>query len=271
MRNKETYVQTIFEARRQIDILTKANERIQGIIFTLNIELTAVEQTISSLNISIEEITKQINSLGTNKETEIRQIQLRIQTIGVQIHAQTNEASRLETIATSLEGSLAEFKATVDRHYNVCYKVEEDDGSAFLNYLKEVFGSVPNPNIRARFSGEVVKIKHSTIFSPSWIRVYGLPFSGGYGNSMDIMDLDFQCEEVADLEILSGVIASITQNVINVKDHNGDIYTVHLGGCTRLETARKSEIPEVGNEIIFKGRRNKSGKRSYRGYHVTCY
>lgn len=159
--------------------------------------------------------------------------------------------------------------------------VETDDGDdfvaaapseGFLSYLKEVFGSTPDSNIRARFGGEIINIKHSTIFSPSWIKVYGIPFSAGYGNNMDIMETDFKCEEVADLEVFSGRIESITRNVINVKDKHGDSYTVHLGGCTRLETATKKDIPAIGDEVYWKGSKRRNGhRREFNGYHFTCY
>ena len=144
---------------------------------------------------------------------------------------------------------------------------------AFQSYLKEVFGAVANTNIRARFSGSSVNIKHVDIFSPKWVKVYGIPYSGGYGNNMDIMDTEFKCDEVeGDLEVFSGHIESITRNVVNVKDKHGDSYTVHLGGCTRLEAATGRELPEIGDEVYWKGKHRRSGKsREYNGYHFTCY
>jgi len=51
--------------------------------------------------------------------------------------------------------------------------------------MKDVFGQVPNENIRARFSG-TVSIKKNTIFSPAWTKVYGIPFTAGYGSNKDL-------------------------------------------------------------------------------------
>lgn len=86
------------------------------------------------------------------------------------------------------------------------------------------------------------------------------------------METDFKCEEVADLQVFSGRIESITRNVINVKDKHGDSYTVHLGGCTRLETATKQNIPTIGDEVYWKGSKRINGKgREFNGYHFTCY
>ena len=62
-----------------------------------------------------------------------------------------------------------------------------------------MFGSVTNTNIRARFGGNIIDLKRVDIFSPSWIRVYGIPFSAGYGNNRDLVEEDFQCEEIQDL------------------------------------------------------------------------
>ena len=92
---------------------------------------------------------------------------------------------------------------------------------------------------------------------------------------MDIMETEFSCETYGedDLEVFDGKIVSINSNFINVKAKTGDEYTVHLGGCTRIETvSQEKELPEVGDNIFFKGRFKKHGsRREYNGYHLTCY
>ena len=69
------------------------------------------------------------------------------------------------------------------------------------------------------------------------------------------------------------MIETITQNVINVRIKNGDTYTVHLGGCTEIESAAESGLPSVGDKIYWKGIRysEKKSAYSYRGYKVTCF
>ena len=41
-----------------------------------------------------------------------------------------------------------------------------------------------------------VKIR---IFHPAWIKVYGIPYSAGYGNNLDIMEMNFVCTVSAEL------------------------------------------------------------------------
>lgn len=103
--------------------------------------------------------------------------------------------------------------------------------------MKDVFGQAPNENIRARFSGSV-NIRKNTIFSPAWTKVYGIPFSAGYGNNKDISEDNFSCIESSPekLKVFSGRIEEITKNVIQVQSKTGDRYTVHLGGCTKIES-----------------------------------
>ena len=51
---------------------------------------------------------------------------------------------------------------------------------------------------------------------------------------MDVMETEFSCEESQSAEVFSGKIVKITKNVIDVQTKNGEDYTVHLGGCTKL-------------------------------------
>lgn len=93
---------------------------------------------------------------------------------------------------------------------------------------------------------------------------------------MDIMETEFSCETLSegddDLSVFDGKIVQVTRNFIVVRDSHNDEYTVHLGGCTRIETATEKDLPEIGDNIYFKGRSRKTGgARHYNGYHVTCY
>ena len=117
-------------------------------------------------------------------------------------------------------------------------------------------------------------MKNLNIFSPAWIKVYGIPYSAGYGNNMDIMETEFSCETYGEdsLEIFDGKILSVNRNTVEIRAKTGDEYVVHLGGCTRIETATQKEIPEVGDNIFFKGKFRKQGtRREYNGYHLTCF
>lgn len=69
--------------------------------------------------------------------------------------------------------------------------------------------------------------------------------------------------------MFSGKIEDINKNVLTVLSKSGDRYTVHLGGCTRIESISDKEIPVKGSEIYFKGTERKD--KHYNGYHVTCY
>lgn len=64
---------------------------------------------------------------------------------------------------------------------------------------------------------------------------------------MDVMQTEFSCENIDDAESFSGKIKKITNNVVIVDCQNGEEYTVHLGGCTKLESATKHELPEIGD------------------------
>lgn len=96
--------------------------------------------------------------------------------------------------------------------------------------------------IRARFSGKV-SVKRVNIFKPAWIRVFGIPFSSGYGNNLDYLKEEFQCSKAEKLESFKGVIVQITSNIIKVETKDRQQYSVHLGGCTQIQVANEKELP----------------------------
>lgn len=215
-------------------------------------------------------------------------MEIRIAEISVAIDERKSTLANVERIIQSIEVHVGTFEKTINKHYYSCYHFDDnaadntqDDqvvvvapNDAFTNYLKDVFGYTPSQNIRARFSGEQVTFKHLSIFSPAWIKVYGIPFSAGYGNNMDIMETEFSCETYGEdeLDVFDGKILRVDRNVVDVRAKTGDEYTVHLGGCTRIETATEHEIPQVGDNIFFKGKFRRTGaKKEYNGYHLTCY
>lgn len=137
--------------------------------------------------------------------------------------------------------------------------------------MKDIFGQAPNENIRARFSG-TVSIKKNTIFSPTWTKVYGLPYTAGYGSNKDIVDNNFSCTESSEnLKVFNGKVEDVTKNLIQVISKNGERYSVHLGGCTKIESIAEKELPEKGQDVYFKGFERKDQNGHYNGYHLTCY
>lgn len=200
------------------------------------------------MNKKIDDCNKELNGYGRDRDDKFREIQGKIADLEQQIIVNTREAERLTALFTEMEKYRQEFEETISKQYYGCYQYapvnnsqDNDDrfsapSSAFINYMKEVFGQAPNENIRARFSG-TVNIRKNTIFSPAWTKVYGIPFSAGYGNNRDISEDNFSCTESSDkLKIFSGRVDDITKNVIQVTSKTGDKYTVHLGGCTKIES-----------------------------------
>lgn len=104
--------------------------------------------------------------------------------------------------------------------------------------MKDVYGTTPSQNIRTKFSDEQVKVKHLNIFSASWIKVYGVPFSTEYGNNVDLEETKFSCEADAEdeVDVFEGKIVRVEKNVVEVKEKSGNECSVRLGGCTRIET-----------------------------------
>lgn len=197
---------------------------------------------------------------------------------------------------TQLQSYYNEIKVQIDTQYYRCYNVIDggsgggygggyvfnNDGystinlnsDSLINYLTNVYGSVPSSSIRPRFSGTgTINLQQSSIFSPVWTSVYGIPYSAGYGSNSDIMKTDFDCQSTgSNVNVFSGIIDSITGSTMRIKDKGGRGYTVHLGGCTKLETATSNNLPQVGDQVYWMGSPY-AGKPSghYKGYHVTCY
>ena len=76
--------------------------------------------------------------------------------------------------------------------------------------------------------------------------------------------------------MFEGVIESVNKNTFKVRissDEGIQDYNVHLGGCTEIEAALEEKLPDVGDNIYFKGRRayEKYEGLDYWGYKVTCF
>jgi len=53
-----------------------------------------------------------------------------------------------------------------------------------MNYLRRVYGT-EDSLIKTRSSGTTLSLRQFNIFSPNWIKVYGIPFSAGMGSNLD--------------------------------------------------------------------------------------
>ena len=53
-----------------------------------------------------------------------------------------------------------------------------------MNYLRRVYGTEESL-INTSSSGTTLSLRQFNIFSPNWIKVYGIPFSGGIGSNLD--------------------------------------------------------------------------------------
>lgn len=142
--------------------------------------------------------------------------------------------------------------------------------------MKDIFGQSYSDNIRARFTNVgTLNVKRNNIYSPAWTKVYGIPFSAGYGSNADFQQADYSCSSDPvnnNYKVFNGKVDSINKNIMNVIGGNGDRYTVYLGSCTKIESIGDKDIPTKGSDICFKGNDRKGGdKGHYDGYHVTCY
>lgn len=194
------------DAEERISILTQIIASGQAEIrkYEARIEDNAI--TIRNLEARIADIQAEINAGADNSQT-IRDLEIRIAQISATIDERRATLVNVERIIQAIEVHVGTFEKTINKHYYSCYHFDDSPvdntqdnqvvvvapNDAFTNYLKDVFGYTPSQNIRARFSGEQVTFKHLNIFSPAWIKVYGIPFSAGYGNNMDIMETEFSC------------------------------------------------------------------------------
>lgn len=130
----------------------------------------------------------------------------------------------------------------------------------FINYLYSVYGTTPNTNsFNVGFSGTIYPI---SIYSPSWVNVYGMQ------NLYQSSGSDFSCNtSPSNIQTYRGRIIGIDRNIVRVQDYNGQAMQLHLGACTKIETLSTLGVLEIGDNIYFKG--NNAGSH-YNAYHITC-
>jgi len=140
--------------------------------------------------------------------------------------------------------------------------------------MKEVYGQEPDENIRARFTGNI-NIRRNSIYSPAWVKVFGIPYSAGYGSNGDVQQGDYSCtvdDKDSNIRSFGGRVDFVNKNYMNIVGSKGDKYTVYLGGCTKIEAIGNNELPIKGSDIYFKGLPRKGGNQGeYDGYHITCF
>ena len=86
------------------------------------------------------------------------------------------------------------------------------------------------------------------------------------------MSSDFTCDSFLGTSVISGTIKSINRNVLKVRDGSENDYLVHIGGCSRFESATGNAIPRIGDRIYWKGApRYGAPKGHYNAYQATCY
>ncbi len=205
-RNRDGFQKTIDDGDRRINECNSKIKEHQDYIDGSYSKSKYCADAINDLNKKIDDCNKELNGAGKDRDDKFRDNQNKIDDLNRQIAVNTKEVERLTALFTDMDKYRQEFEESISKQYYGCYQyapinnnnnqVDDDKFSApstaFVNYMKDVFGQVPNENIRARFSG-TVNIKKNTIFSPSWTKVYGIPFSAGYGNNRDISEDNFSC------------------------------------------------------------------------------
>ena len=195
-----------------------------------------------------------------------------------------------------LSGAVGGFETTINEHYYSCYQYRGEvdqsfsvgsssrinvntgvtfgrTSNPFINYLSSVYGTLPEEDYTYYTNSGV--IRPLTIYSPSWIRSYGSTFYDDSYNyrydyrNTNVLSSDFSCRgSPSAYTTYTGRIAGINKNIFEVENSRGDVYNVHLGGCTKIDSATSYGIPRVGDNVYFKGERSGS---HYNAYHVTCY
>lgn len=108
--------------------------------------------------------------------------------------------------------------------------------------------------------------------APAWIKENGSPYDDNFDEQRGhrLAENDFECDigNVLNLNSFNGKVVSINKNVVKVQNEQGEICTLYLGGCTRVESVNKA-LPKPGDNVYWKGAR-KATDKEFDAHHVTC-
>lgn len=122
----------------------------------------------------------------------------------------------------------------------------------FLDYVKKFYqNNTKDKMIFANNSVTKIELQKINILESIWAKNFGDVIYQASPNQKSRRSRS-PCDLPSDLASWTGVIASIKNNVIQVRGENAKMFYVLMGACSRIEVAGK--IPKVGNLILWRGR-----------------
>lgn len=116
-----------------------------------------------------------------------------------------------------------------------------------------------------------IKLKRTHIFARAWTKAHGSPyddiFDENRGRRFAEQDQECDVADIVNANAFNGKIVSINKNVAKVLNDQGEVCTLYLAGCTKIESANKP-LPQAGDSVYWKGK-EKRGKE-FDTTQMTC-
>lgn len=134
--------------------------------------------------------------------------------------------------------------------------------------------SIRNSNNNLRSPG--FDFRAIELLNNDWIDRYGMPIytEDLLSQNYDQYNQNFVCDPLSDqLLTYGGIIQDIDGNVLRVSAGRDQNYYIELGGCSRLESLTKRNLPQIGDFVFCRGKyvNNKKFGRIYRTTHAIFY
>lgn len=254
---------------------------LEATIRKLRDQADAIKAKITELEVRVERIRTDITvaqAKDDNLAKQIADLKNRITIEQAKIDEPTL-TSLLDMVAT-LNRILPTVQMEIDRQYYFCYGegavqttttggvlVYVVRGESFATYIQNAYGQTVNV-VQGGVRGADYQFYSTNIFAPQWTSTFGYPFvTGAFQTADNSFSGDFGCLNPSALQSGQGKVASINGNTLNLNVSNGQTVSLHLGACTRVESA--TSVPKVGQNAVFKGVPSSAG--GYNVYAVTCW
>lgn len=253
---------TIAEIQAKIKNLQDTIDRLRRDANTLEVDLERART-----NLSVAQVQDR------NFADDIRNLQNRIKDEEPKLV--DDDLRKLKGLIDKLNKTIPSIQSEIDREYYYCYGAGKVDtqqvgnvivyvikGEAFGHYIDTAYGqAVGAPQLR---TGADYRLQLVDPFSQIWTAKYGYPSLAG---SNGATGGNFSCISGTAPSTGSGVISGVSGNGIQVKDSKGNLVSLNVGGCSRVEST--ASVPMAGQAVVWKGVPSSNG--GYNIFTATCY
>ena len=266
----------VTDAKNKVDLLNADNVRLNNQVNAINENKGLLQNNYQSLETNAQNIKNTIAAYQAQQAQYTSQITLlKNQIQQASLNLDTTSLNAVRQSISNLNSTIPSLKQQIDYVKFNCngvvnYTVSTLNGtitytfasSVFSTYVTSEYGQA-NSNAAQALLGPISKVTltPTTIFTPSWVDLYGASFSNDIKlvsqqdtnlPTTSFFASDFQCLSTSTLTSGSGIVKQIVANYITVTMSDASSATLILGACSNVLLLNQN-APKIGNNVYWRG------------------